>query len=346
MIMPHATNVLINRKSLTVQGLSETPLQPLGTNMVRLRIERFAVTANNVTYAAIGEAMGYWDFFPAPEGTGRVPMWGHAVVAESTHPDVAAGERVYGYVPMGTYLDIEVTGVSPSAFSDGAPHRQGKSPFYNQYRRLAADPAHNPNRECERMFSRAQWYDAEAAVMTSASSKTALALANVTRAKSPQIKRIGLTSVPNKGFVTGTGLYDQVLSYDEIGQIEAVRAVSVDFAGNGGVLRSVHEALGARLAYSCLVGLTHWEGRGGPGGEMPGPQPILFFAPDHATATIGDMGPAAFGAAVAGSWTAFVDTAATLVRTDEREGLQAAANAFTDIAAGTASPDVGVIIRP
>ena len=37
---------------------------------------------------------------------GIVPMWGHAKVVESNHPDIAVGERVYGYLPMGTHLDV------------------------------------------------------------------------------------------------------------------------------------------------------------------------------------------------------------------------------------------------
>ncbi len=33
-------------------------------------------------------------------------MWGHAVVEASNHAEFAEGERVYGYLPMGTHLDV------------------------------------------------------------------------------------------------------------------------------------------------------------------------------------------------------------------------------------------------
>ena len=60
---------------------------------------RFGLTANNVTYAVIGEAMSYWDFFPAEDGWGRVPMWGFAEVERSEAEGVEPGTRVYGYLP-------------------------------------------------------------------------------------------------------------------------------------------------------------------------------------------------------------------------------------------------------
>ena len=70
---------------------------PLADGEVRLVIERFALTANNITYAVFGEMMKYWDFFPAAEGFGRVPVWGFARVEASNHPGVAVGQRYYGY---------------------------------------------------------------------------------------------------------------------------------------------------------------------------------------------------------------------------------------------------------
>ena len=32
-----------------------------------VRIDRFALTANNVTYAVMGDALSYWQFFAASE---------------------------------------------------------------------------------------------------------------------------------------------------------------------------------------------------------------------------------------------------------------------------------------
>ena len=62
---------------------------------------RIALTTNNITYAAFGDAMSYWHFFPSGEaGWGIVPVWGFGTVVQSLHPGVAVGERLWGYWPM------------------------------------------------------------------------------------------------------------------------------------------------------------------------------------------------------------------------------------------------------
>lgn len=354
--------VQIARGDLARSRIVDADLPPLPEGEVRLRIESFSVTANNVTYAVVGDAFGYWNFFPGEGEWGVVPMWGHAVVTESRHPDIAVGERVYGYLPMATHLDVVPGNVTPGGFLDTATHRQPMSPIYNQYSRLAADPEHDPAREAERMifgplfktgfliesmFRREGWFGAEQVVITSASSKTALALASVARERSPQVSRIGLTSPGNVDFVRASGFYDEVLAYADVGRIPQRPSVSVDFAGNAAVLHAVHTAMGDNLQYSCTVGATHvGEGFGRDNGPIPGPTPTLFFAPDHAVATIAELGPKAFGEAVAASWTRFIGEVGDAVRIDQRTGLAAAREAFAEILAGKGDPGAGVVIRP
>ena len=41
-----------------------------------MRVDRFALTANNITYAVMGNQLKYWSLFPAPSGFGIVPVWG------------------------------------------------------------------------------------------------------------------------------------------------------------------------------------------------------------------------------------------------------------------------------
>ena len=342
--------------------ITDTTLPPLSDGAVRLRVESFSVTANNVTYAAIGDMFGYWNFFPTgQEGQGIVPMWGHAVVESSNHADIAVGERVYGYLPMGTHLDVAPGLVSAGQFTDTTDYRQPMSVFYNQYSRINADPEHDPAREdarmifgplfktgflIEAMMRREGWFGAQQVIMTSASSKTAMALAHCTKENSPTIKRIGLTSAGNVDFVRSTGLYDAVRSYGGELNLSEEPAVCVDFAGNAAVLRSVHEALGDALKYSCLVGATHIEARGGSSDPLPGPAPILFFAPDHATATIKDLGPKGFGEAVGASWRGFLGLTKDFMAVDHRDGLAAAADAFGATVRGEADPAVGIVVRP
>ncbi|MFC0587854.1 DUF2855 family protein [Novosphingobium aquiterrae] len=356
------TIVQVNRSDLTQSRIVDQPDAPLGDGEVRLRIESFSVTANNVTYAVVGDAFGYWNFFPGEGAWGVVPMWGHAVVEQSRHPDIGVGERVYGYLPMATHLDVLPDSVTAGGFIDAAAHRQPMSPIYNQYSRLAADPEHDPAREAERMIfgplfktgfliesmmRREGWFGAEAVIITSASSKTAMALASVARDRSPQVRRIGLTSLGNVDFVRSGGFYDQVLAYDAVADLPKVPSVSVDFAGNAALLHALHTELGDNLCYSCTVGATHvGAGFGRDNGPIPGPQPVLFFAPDHAVAAIKDLGPKAFGEAVAHSWAKFIAETDGAVRVDARNGLDAARAAFADTLAGKADPAVGIVIRP
>jgi hypothetical protein len=361
--------VWIRKSALTETHMHQATLPALGDGEVRLRVESFSVTANNVTYAVVGDAFGYWNFFPASQGDnggdwGVVPMWGHAVVEESRHPEIAVGERIYGYLPMATHLDVVPGKVSQGGFTDMAAHRQPMSPIYNQYSRLAADPEHDPDKEAERMlfgplfktgflieamFRRHDWYGATNLVITSASSKTAMSLASVAKDLSPAVERVGLTSSGNIAFVEDSGLYDRVLSYEDIGKLASQPSVSVDFAGNVVVLRAIHEFLGEQLKYSCLVGATHVDARAGGLGsadEMAGPKPILLFAPDHAVATINELGPKGFGEAVARSWKSFLGAVDGVVEIDERHGLAAAADAFVETLQGKADPQKGIIIRP
>lgn len=359
----NAVQVHVRKGALTDAVMAEVPLGELPEGGVRLTIESFSVTANNVTYAVVGDGFKYWDFFPAPDGFGIVPMWGHARVMESRHPDIAVGERVYGYLPMASHLDVIPGKVSAGGFMDTAAHRQPMSPVYNSYKRLAADPEHDPLREAERMifgplfrtgflieyFLRgADWFGAEQLIVTSASSKTAMGLASVARQSSPQLRRIGLTSKGNVAFVAASGLYDEVRAYDETDRLAVLRSVCVDFAGNAAVLAQIHRHFEDALAHSALVGATHIEARStfGGGEPLPGPKPQLFFAPDHAVAFFRAHGAEEGGQLVAAAWRAFLKAAEGSIAIERHAGLDAARTVFTGMVAGQIDPAKGIVIEP
>jgi hypothetical protein len=318
------------------------------------------VTANNVTYAVVGEQLGYWNFFPAPESWGIVPAWGHARVVASRHPEIAVGERVYGYLPMASHLIVEPGRVSPGLFRDMAAHRQPMSPVYNQYRRLAADPAHDPVREAARMLfeplfltsfliehqlRETCWHGAESVILTSASSKTALGTAHVMRASSPDVRRIGLTGAGNVGFVEETGLYDRVLAYEGLDELDVRgNSVLIDFAGSADLLHDIHHKSADRLVHSLRVGVTHHDEQG-DAGALAGPRPVWFFAPDVATALIGEIGQDAFNQAVAERWAAFVREAERWIKVEHGEGAEALQRVWREQVAGRTPPDIGHVLR-
>lgn len=359
--------VQVSKGSLGDTKMVEMDAPALADGAVRLEIESFSVTANNITYAVVGDGFGYWNFFP-PMGadgatTGVVPMWGHAKVIESNCPEIAVGERVYGYLPMGTHLDVVPGNISDGTFTDMAAHRQPMSPIYNSYSRLAADPEHDPARENERMiygplfktgflieyFMRSEnWFGAGTVILTSASSKTAMGLASCAKANSPGIKRIGLTSPSNADFVESTGLYDEVYAYDEIGNLPITDCVSVDFAGNADVLSRIHDHFTDMLKYSCLVGATHIEARSTFGGntKRPGPEPTLFFAPDHAVALFKEHGPQAAGQMVAAAWGGFLNAVEGAVTVEVLSGLEAARTTYLEMIGGKVDPTKGIVVEP
>lgn len=362
----HMSQVHVRKDDISTAALTEIEAGALADGAVRLAIESFSVTANNITYAVVGDGFGYWNFFPPvtdEDGLGIVPMWGHARVIESNSGDIAVGERVYGYLPMATHLDVVPGKVSPSGFVDLAEHRQPMSPIYNQYSRLAADPEHDPAREAERMifgplfktgflieyFIRANaWFGAEEVILTSASSKTAMGLASVAKQNSPGITRIGLTSEGNADFVESTGLYDKVHTYHGLGNLPIREVVTVDFAGNADVLGNLHKHFGDMLKYSCLVGATHIEARSAlrGGGDLPGPEPTLFFAPDHAVALFKEHGPEEAAKLVAGAWHGFLKEVAGTIAIEKKQGLDAALQTYLEMVGGSVDPSKGIVIEP
>lgn len=358
------SQIHVTKSDLGTAALVEAPLASLAEGAVRFKVESFSVTSNNITYAVAGESFGYWNFFPAPDDQGIVPMWGHAIAVASNHAEIPVGERVYGYLPMATHLDVIPGHVSAGGFVDMAEHRQPMSPVYNQYSRLNADPEHNASRENERMiygplfktgfildyFMRSEeWFGASQLVLTSASSKTAMGMACVAKQNSPQIKRIGLTSSGNVDFVKATGLYDDVVAYDDLASIACEPSVSVDMAGNASVLAQIHQHFGDALKYSCLVGATHVDARaGGIGGgaELPGPQPAMFFAPDHFVAFFKQHGSAEGGQMIAATWQAFLDTVSGTVEMDVRSGIDAARLTYLQMISGDVDPAKGIVVKP
>src|SRR5215468_8908712 len=140
----NCTSFVVARDDLKQCKIIETQLPnpaALPGDSLLVKVERFAFTANNITYAMLGDRLKYWQLFPAPEGYGNIPVWGFGEVIASKHPGIAIGETLFGYFPMATHLVIEAADVSKRGLRDAAAHRQGVSPVYNAYARVSGDPA-------------------------------------------------------------------------------------------------------------------------------------------------------------------------------------------------------------
>ncbi len=330
----------------------------LTAGQILLEIEKYALTANNITYAVVGDGFGYWNFFPTGENDrGIVPVWGFAKVISSNHDDVKTGERVYGYFPMATHLVVSPGNVTDAGFVDNTEHRQGLAVIYNQYHRLGNDTGvHEEERALyqplfttsfliEDSLRKADWHGADNLLLTSASSKTALGLAAVSKNLGPEIRRIGLTSPANRDFVVATGLYDQILTYDELGKAAKDDAtISVDFAGNSKLLAGIHNHWGDNLKFSLLVGATHIDERSGAG-ELAGPKPILFFAPTAAEALIKEVGALEFRARIDKQFAAFIAVVSDHLAIEEVLGREKLLDIYLQMLGNKVAPSRGLICR-
>jgi hypothetical protein len=129
--MAHTNHVLeIRRASIGEAEVHEEPLAALDDGQIRLRIDRFAVTANNISYAGAGDLLGYWDFFPSSDPTtwGRVPAVGYAEIVESRNADLAVGDRYHGWFPMAETVTFTATATTDGFRDDGA-HRRMHAPI-------------------------------------------------------------------------------------------------------------------------------------------------------------------------------------------------------------------------
>jgi hypothetical protein len=333
----------------------------LKPGQITVCIDKFALTANNITYAAFGEAFQYWRFFPiAKEGWGRIPVWGFAEVVESRHDEIKVGERLYGYFPMSTYLTIDADRVAESLLIDGAPHRADLPSVYNQYMRLVADPAHRRDTEglqalfrplfitaymLEDAFADKQFFGTKQIIISSASSKTALSLAYLlTRSHRNVVKTVGLTSARNLAFTQGLGYYDRVVTYDDIAQLDASQpALFVDLSGGSGIVRAVHTQLAASLKHSFQVGATHWEEIAQPR-DLPGPKPVFFFAPDHARRRFQTWGVKAFQSRTRDNLDDFITSAQKWLKVIEGRGPKAVETVYKSILNGESHPTEGHIL--
>jgi hypothetical protein len=322
---------------------------------VRLKLDLFALTSNNVTYAAMGEGMlGYWDFFPAPEGFGKVPVWGFGTVIQSNAPEIAVGARFYGYYPLAETLDVTPRKTA-TGFIDTAPHRATKAVLYNVYTDTTVDPGYDPNYEPEQTLFRplygTGWWAADcvshaqtrSVVLSSASSKTALATAHQLR-NLGGVEVIGLTSPSNAEYVRESGLYHRTVLYDDAGSLDAIAPVTyVDFLGRAELTATVHRTLANKLTRSIIIGVTDWAAaRGAPTEALPGPKPEFFFVPTYAAErlkTDPQLGPA-----MQHDLRAFYPASHAFVTVQRLTGADAIQAAWTRLAAGDVPPREGLVL--
>ena len=302
------------KSDLTKTRIVESKDFSLDDGEITVAIENFAFTANNVTYGVAGDTIGYWQFFKTAKDEdnlwGCIPVWGFGKVIESNSVEINIGERLFGYFPPANMLSLKPTKITDQSFSDGKDHRMDLPAVYNNYIRLSGDADYDSEMDnirsllfplhitsfciCDALEEK-DYYGAEQIIVVSASSKTAIGLAQGLEEATSSPAIIGLTSQKNLDFVKSLGCYDEIITYDEIPSINFQnKSIIIDMAGSREILGALHGSLKDNMLKCLTVGMTHWDNEVSAedalGQAMLRERTEFFFAPSHIQKRVKDWG--------------------------------------------------------
>ncbi len=353
-------SLIVEKANVRNTEVVDLPVGNLHAGELLLHVDKFAFTANNVTYAVLGDRIGYWQFFPVADRPDwfRTPVWGFADVVESKSSEIAVAERIYGYLPMSEYLVVRPQAVSDHAFTDTTPHRQDLPMVYNQYQRVTdrdgaisederaiLSPVFGTSFLLADFLADNAYFDASTVLIASASSKTGLGLAQLLSGEASPVQVTGITSQRNRSFVSSLGTYDHVVTYDALAELDTSEpTVLVDMAGSGKVIGEIHERYGDKLAFSSIVGVTHWEA-GRPPKGLPGPKPTMFFGPGQVEKRFEDWGADEYRRRAAAATERLYRSSRDWLNIEYREGGEAVAEAFLSVVNGETPANVAYMFR-
>jgi hypothetical protein len=357
------------KSDLTKSRIINADLPIIRDGEILLKIESFAFTANNVTYGVAGDTIGYWKFFPAAQNSdnswGCIPMWGFAEIVESKNQNLDVGERLFGYFPAADSLVLSPIKISDQSFSDGKEHRKELPPVYNNYLRLNGESNYDPSMDpirallfplhitafclCDSLEEN-QYLGASQILIVSASSKTAIGLAQGLADSKSSPKVVGLTSVTNSKFVEDLGCYDEVISYDQLDKIDYSQgAVIVDMAGNREILGTLHGKLEGNMLKCLTVGMTHWDNEttaeDALGQAMLRERTEFFFAPAHIQKRIGEWGHEGYAQRTNAFMSARALQSNNWMQIKKIIGLEDFTATYKEVVAGQIKPHEGIIVE-
>jgi len=360
-----AERLLTRKANLSESSIQDGNISAAAEGEAILKIDRVSVTTNNITYAAFGDAMQYWNFFPTGLADwGQVPAWGFADVVESRVAGVEVGERFYGYFPLASHLCVQPVRCASRGFYDGSAHRAVLTSAYNHYTRCSSDPVYVKALENYQILLRPliltsfygadflldnSFFGARQLLVSSASSKTAYGTAFCLEGQEG-VELVGLTSAGNRAFVEGLGCYHRVVSYDELDKLDPKTPTTyLDFSGDMGLRARVHQLFGDALVYDCLAGSAQ---NSDPGHvrqkDIPGPEPKLYFAPVQIAKRNKDWGHdevnRRFGEAQRAFYARVSDPQRPWLKVVEHRGLDAAGSLIRNLVAGKIDPLAGHVV--
>jgi hypothetical protein len=269
--------------------------------------------------------------------------------------------RVYGYLPPSSHLVVLPEDADEVGFRDGIEHRKGLPGPYNIYATTSRDPAYEREREDLQILYRPlfitsfmlddfladnDFFGAERLLVSSASSKTAYGTAFCVKLREGRPSLVGMTSPRNLEFTKSLGCYDEVVTYDDAGALPTdLPTLYVDVAGSAPLRATIHERLGPALVYDAVVGATHLDALPGSGGDLAGPDPTFFFAPDQIRKRRSDWGPGGIEKRYGASWRLFAPAVEDWVDVQVSEGPEGLRAAWLEVLSGGADPRAGHVIQ-
>ena len=331
---------------------------------IKVRIDLFSFTSNNITYAVSGEIIRYWDFFPPvgkqTAGWGVIPVWGFADVVESKAENIHVGDRIFGYFPPASHLKMKAGQVTEKRFVDVSEHRATLPPTYNLYRRVLSESNYNNEMDRDRALfyplyitsfclwdslKENNWFGAKQIIILSASSKTSIGLAYGLHTDETAPKVVGVTSKRNLETVKKLGFYDEVHTYDQLDDVNCdIPSVIVDMSGNNTVLVTLHKLLEDQMKFTLKVGLTHWKDSN-PNEGIIKERSKFFFAPSHIQKRIEDWGASEFDQKTARFLVDAVAETKNWLQYRDLNGLEELAALYPEVCNGTLAADQGLIVR-
>lgn len=341
----------INRRDIRTTRLLDPSDLVVSDGQVMLTLERAALTSNNVSYALSGDMLDYWGFFPTEKAWGRLPVMGFGVITESRSAGIEVGSRYFGFFPLGDRHVVQAS-VSRDGFVDVAQWREKHAMAYRSFDRAEPTDGDDTVLIFRGLFLTSylladfllerEHFGATQVIITSASSKTSIALAHCMQRHS-NLDVVGLTSTKNIDFTTSLGEYDGVLGYDSVQELARVPSIVVDMAGNPAVVSDLHRHLEGSVAHSCSVGATHWDAARG-GVTVPPPRPEFFFAPSQLAKRGKEWGRDELNRRIADSLAVFVESTTRWMTIRHTNGAEAVRDLYGDLVAGDVAPNVGNIV--
>jgi hypothetical protein len=345
----------IDRNQLQHCAWVEASEAPLQIDEVRFVLERFGLSANNITYADLGDTFSYWQFFPTAPGFGLLPIWGFARVVESCHSEFPIGLRAYGYWPLAQRCVLTPQFLGGTSFADKSAQRAALPGVYQLYQRwqYAPDavaearyallrPLYMTAWLCADFLRDRDFFGARSVLILSASSKTALALGAALQRMTPGIRTVGCTSSVNLSFVRSSNCFDAVHSYEEIEQLPKTATALVDVAGSASLLARVHQHWGDLLRYSGVLGISHRGELAPEHGTLPGVKPQLFFAPTQVKKRVSQHGAGWIEQNSRADWEDFLQISATWLKVHLDHDFAQIQASYLSLLAGNASASTGL----